>query len=252
VSWAVLSNSGPGFSIRQEDTSSEDGLQLHLSTTLLALWLTTNRFQRPYYSYTAQREARQRGDVRGAMPNERELSVNWHNGALYWNLWWPTDEWSRSWPQQWRHGHFDLKDRFFGRVRYTSYPERDDRLLAGIPTVIRMPEGDYPAVAYPTQSSWVRPRWPRRPLSHHWRGFTIAFDRPGCRAPQFAGKGENSWDLDDNSILEASFTTSSLNASGLRWACAQYRDAVLAGRARYGEPRDYSALTPGPTSMTPT
>ncbi len=60
--------------------------------------------------------------------------------------------------------------------------------------VIPMPEGSYKATMHFETSTWKRPLW--FPKVRHFTKIEIV----GKEAPKFPGKGENSWDQDDDSI----------------------------------------------------
>lgn len=87
-------------------------------------------------------------------------------------------------------------------INLTGHPR--DRLLGrkvctttqgeATPVVVPMPEGNYPAVVTVEKRVWKRPRWPWP--SHYRTDYSI--DIPsGIPVP---GKGENSWDCEDDAI----------------------------------------------------
>lgn len=153
---------------------------------------------------------------------EREIAVHLSReggGTIRWSFWHPIHSWSSKTPR-WRNGHFCPLRFLLGDWRYSSIP------LESLDAVIAMPEGEYPATVKLTCDTWVRPRFPflRRVI----RRAHIEVANP----PEFAGKGENSWDCDDDAIY--SMTTP---ASSVGEAVTAYRDAVLRNRKRYGNPR---------------
>lgn len=105
-----------------------------------------------------------------------------HCGALI-------GEWSHDQPWWWERS-IDLADLFLGKNRYREWKRTDI-----VPISIPLPEGVYPAVARQERRSWKRPRWPRTLRRTSWY-----IDVPnGLPIP---GKGENSYDLDDDGIYD--------------------------------------------------
>lgn len=112
-----------------------------------------------------------------------------------------------------------LKDRLLGRTVYTG--ERGSPV--GI--VVPMPEGEYRGTATRVAETWRRPRSLRVRREVAWD-----IDVPaGIPVP---GKGENSWDCDDDAIY-------SIHMRGERTrsdAIAEFQSNVLRTRARYASP----------------
>ena len=98
------------------------------------------------------------------------------------------------------------------------------------PTPIRipMPEGNYDATIQHILHKWTFPRF-RKPIVITRTEIEVP------NPPQFAGKGENGWDMDDDGI-ESWSIPSFLTADE---AAHEYREAVLKERRKYGEPSAY-------------
>lgn len=98
--------------------------------------------------------------------------------------------WTRAalWPgREWKFRP-ELKDRLLGKTLYTKV--EDEPVRVSIP----MPEGIYPATAIRSTSTWTRRRWPwGRKVSKRVE------IKPDIPIP-VPGKGENSWDIDDDAI----------------------------------------------------
>jgi hypothetical protein len=93
-----------------------------------------------------------------------------------------------------------------------------------------LPEGLYRLVISEQQATWQRPRWP-------WPSrVSRSFDIEAIRPPMFAGKGENSWDCDDDAIF--GMTSTERTAGG---AVGDYVGRVLSRRRRYGLPSPENA-----------
>lgn len=109
--------------------------------------------------------------------------------------------------------------RVFGAREYTTVRSEP------VPVTIRMPEGDYPATVTVVQETWKRPRaW--------WSMKLVATDTQVPNPPQFAGKGENSWDCGDDGY----YASHSRSAKTVEDAVEQYRLSVLDERKRHGMP----------------
>lgn len=81
-----------------------------------------------------------------------------------------------------------LRDRILGRLDCTTTTGEPR------PTIVPMPEGNYPATVTKEERIWQRKRWP----FSYKRRVDYSIDIPtGIPVP---GKGENSWDCDDDGI----------------------------------------------------
>ena len=144
--------------------------------------------------------------------------------TVRWGFW--LDGMQRSLPgsydraPKWRDGHLDLADLVFGRVIYTNEIVKD-----GMEVVVPLPEKPYPATARFERSTWRRPRKP---------GLLVREDTwleiPNGGLPH-AGKGENSWDCDDDGITGIGATGHSLPK-----AIAHAVERTLEAREKYGLP----------------
>ena len=127
-----------------------------------------------------------------------------------------------------------LRDRLLGPTKYESrdilheveprQPVRNlqvpgGTMVLGIPAVVAMPEGNYPAVVRFTEDTWKRPRLP-------WNSRLIRRAEVTMLVPiPFPGKGENSWDIDDDALYSQS-------APGVSVADATAKVAASAMRSR--------------------
>ncbi len=122
----------------------------------------------------------------------RSYEVSFHGGAVWvqWgtNRWGDMGDWSN--PARWRRWSFHPLDFVFGRQKHS---ERD---LDTVATTIPAPEGAYPASIRFFESTWRRPRWPWWPLTRHMDRADIELQKP----VPIPGKGENSWDCNEDAI----------------------------------------------------
>jgi hypothetical protein len=102
---------------------------------------------------------------------------------------------------------------------------------------VPMPEGTYQWRVQLVERTWTRSRWPWPTVR---RGFE-AESLDGQQIP-FPGKGENSWDCDDDAMFGMSG-----DGNGLDEAVASIVGAVLRNRLRYGGKLTF---TPAPKTTT--
>lgn len=108
-----------------------------------------------------------------------------------------------------------LKDRLLGReVCTTTEGEM-------VPVLVPMPEGNYPGTVKREERVWKRKRWPwsERRRVDFWVDMQIGVPTPG--------KGENSWDCDDDGVYGT-------GGSSVPEAVANVVRAALRNRERYG------------------
>lgn len=163
-----------------------------------------------------------RGWPKWLIPNRtRELSLTSYHGDgqgldahVQWRLWADPDEYGNQ--RGWRQGGFFLLTPILGSARYSK------RVIAEEEVRIPLPEGPLPATVTLYEATWKRPRWP-------WperRGMAEVDAGDGAVIP---GKGENSWDIDDDAILSLS-----TQADTVEQAVAKYVESVLRTRRRHG------------------
>jgi len=121
-----------------------------------------------------------------------------------------------------------LRDLILGHKHYEKTEVRTETVL------IPLDGREYEGVWTLTRETWKRPRWPFK--SHERVGSWIDVEHP----PAFSGKGENSWDCDDDGIFGSG--SKALTPAG---AVGDYVKSVLQSRERYGEPSNYDAFQVG-------
>ncbi len=124
---------------------------------------------------------------------ERELRLSWRPCSWHWNIWTYPHE-SKNW---WRDGWFDLTDFLLGRAKHSESGHMSFH------SFIHMPEGAYPADVELYTSTWKRPRWP---WGKSIKRANVIIEN-GVPVP---GDGENSWDMDDDAILESTVPASTV------------------------------------------
>jgi hypothetical protein len=115
--------------------------------------------------------------------------------------------------------YVDFRDLLMGRNDYRSEVLETHRAL------VTMPEGQYPATVTINRATWTRRRWPFR-LFPRVRVDSHIEVAGGIPVP---GKGENSYDSDDDAINSTGSSTPTVAA-----AVAQMTKSALETRERYG------------------
>lgn len=155
--------------------------------------------------------------------NTRETEVRVHDGALWWSVWrHPNAGWSCEVPR-WRDGNFNFVDALLGKAKSSGevLKERD--------IVVPMPEGFYLGKAKLELRTWKRPRW----FAKRWLRVDIDMNE-GQRIP-IPGKGENSWDCDDDACFG-----SSVSAKSIEEAIGKLVGDCLKTRRERGGPENWN------------
>lgn len=121
--------------------------------------------------------------------NSREIGVSIHDGSLWLYVWRDPHSWSKTDPWWMNTYSFYPAEFFLGRRKHSKKTINQYRVK------IDLPERSYPANVHIYESVWKRPRSPRviRRITAD-----IEMETP----IPIPGKGENSWDLDDDAIFE--------------------------------------------------
>jgi hypothetical protein len=151
------------------------------------------------------------------MPIERQIGFFYSDGRFWVKLWADTMDPDRNrfkW-QEFNWGLRYIADLLFGKTRYyeAGHQEHDEYII--------MPEGAYRAKIVTYLACWKRPRWP----------FVHRVHRANIEIPggiPVPGKGDNSWDMDDDAIC--SIGTIGANLYDLR---QQIYESAMRDRVRY-------------------
>ncbi len=136
-----------------------------------------------------------------------------------WNVWAKTNEWSVGTPW-WRHTYINWERLLFGKSSMT------EKTMTEGTTIVPMPEANYPATFKTTRAvfKWKTRLGPIRPEKVHYCTEVV----PGKPVP-IPGKGENSWDCDDDALFSIS-----VQGESVEKAVASLVESALGTRARYG------------------
>jgi hypothetical protein len=193
------------------------GVQIALSIRkLFDVWFTFDHPSLKRWMPTKRTKSysRQRIEEYWDMPIEKNIGVSWHSRTFWWSLWETSGEWSRRQPWWWG-GSFDPKRFLLGKAKHSKENE------IGVKATITMPEGEYKVIGSQYTSVWRRSRWP---IPKRLKRFDIEFEPP-IPVP---GKGENSWDLDDDAIFGATIAGQTIEE-----ILNKERDSILNIRERY-------------------
>lgn len=178
------------------------GIHLHVDSPRLAKWL--EKVAKRHY--------------------DRQFSFYWYEMAFWLQLWGPEDDMWESRQRWYQKMHaFHLDDFFLGPTKYSK------EVAETLPVEFLMDGRTYTAIATRETCTWKRPRW----FARTRKFIDISFNPDVCHPPQFAGKGENSWDQGDDAIWATSFQTEDLDT-----AIDKYKQAVRGRRHRYGMPSE--------------
>jgi hypothetical protein len=151
---------------------------------------------------------------------DRQIGLRVFDGALWIDLWRNDDGWNS---KDWRTRPIVIHpmDILFGRDKHS------ERNLTVHEVNVSLPDGQYPAHIQMVLSEWRRPRWPfvKRIKRAH-----IDMKKP-IPVP---GKGENSWDLDDDAIFSMTCP-----ANTVEEAISHVVESALRDRRRYGGSLDW-------------
>ena len=159
--------------------------------------------------------------IQGILPRQLRSRYDWprYTGIriFSWTVWFDLWNDNSGWTKQgrWHDFNFDIKNFLFGSPKYSNRVVKEEEVM------ISLPEGNYPATVLLERSTWKRPRW----FAHSGWYATVDVKKP----PAIPGKGENSWDIDDDHIFSLS-----TRARTVEQAIAHYIEAVLRNRRRYG------------------
>lgn len=143
-------------------------------------------------------------------------------GAIFWAWGSSVNSWEAGTPK-WRHCLIDLADLVLGRQHYTRELLHEGECPFNF--VWQGERESYEATWKHEIATWVRPRWPRSPMTIVKTSIEIEV-KDGVPIP---GKGENSWDCGDGAIYSIGFNTDSLQEAGDRFV-----ERVIERRERHG------------------
>lgn len=216
--WHHGKGDGLALILRLAGGDSGNELTLHIAIPLLFSYFLTLDF--PFFERWMPHEMYWSGvhERLFRFPVQRQIGIRFFDWTLWVSLWEKTMEWSRKDPKWWSF-NINFPDLILGGEKRTSH----EVLRSGSDTV-KMPERDYPAHYEITRTTYKRPRWFRRSVTR----IDIEMDTP-IPVP---GKGENSWDMEDDAIFSMSVACE--GACSVPDAIARLHDGAMRDRERYG------------------
>lgn len=213
VEWVVGRSANPMLLLK---VGEGDGPEINLwigIPFLLSLYLTLEwpRLERIVPTVRSKSYARE-GEY-WDMPITRCLGFKIHDGRIWFSLW--ADEMDSGHNKSWQEFNLGPVNFLLGRMKYSQYGEQAHEVE------IVMPEGRYPAVITTYTAVWKRARWP---FAKRVYKADIEVEG-GIPVP---GKGDNSWDMDDDAIY--SMSCSARTADEAAW---KMFESVMGDRVRY-------------------
>lgn len=193
----------------------DDGWNFSLKCLLFSLYLGLEGF--PLWRPTRTCIATWDNNREFQLVDRREFDFSIYDWTIRLTPWGQWGEWASQDPWWVRGISLDLKRAVLGRTHYHK------RELQSREIQIPMPEGNYPAIATLTENTWKRRRW--------FADTRLFVDVSIPRGIPFAGKGENSWDCDDDGLFGYSSEGPSFEK-----AIAKGVESVLESRRKYGQP----------------
>jgi hypothetical protein len=145
----------------------------------------------------------------------RKVSLSAHDGHVWWQVWADPHRWSE-WTPRWRDGNFSVVDFLLGKERVQRTPVGEP-----VKVVVPMPEASYSGTCSIERVSRQRPRW----FTYATHIANVKMDQP----VPVPGKGENSWDCDEDAIYSMSTEARTPAA-----AVGAFVSSALESRFRYG------------------
>lgn len=193
---------------------NEDGWKFSAAFPPLAVWLTLSiGLWTPKVKHIFQWD----NNREVWLTDRREFQISIHDWTIRVTPWGRWGEWRNRDPWWIRGLSLDLRRLVLGDRVY----EAEE--LALVPCHVPMPEGNYPAVAKVQRVTRGFSRWFKR------IGTEVQLNIP--KGIPFAGKGENSWDCDDDGLF-------GLGGDSIDDAIRRAQEAVTERRRRYGHASD--------------
>lgn len=199
---------GIGFEVSLGDGETPIDAHVHLAK-LGAVYLGLER-------YGAALAARLYGRN---MPETRRWGVELSGLERSWSFQWKiaATEANR---RTWRYGYIDLTDKLLGKVTVNDHAVDSKRVT------VPLPEGGYPATVELRRVTRRRPRTRMTTLYRYDITPDVAIPEPG--------KGENSWDIDDDATYSQSGPCAGPDSEWVTAAVTGLAQSVMRQRERYG------------------
>jgi hypothetical protein len=206
--WALQLDVGSG--------DADDGISLWVACGLFSLHVTLEGIlSRKFIERQRQKAIDTKWMGYAYMAFPRVTGIRIHSGSIWFEIWNQDAGWDSRQPK-WMSFNFNVVDFLFGRTKYAS------KEIQSTEAEIVLNDGRHPLKVTLTEDSWKRPRLPKAKIVRRAKIESVK----GVPVP---GKGENSWDCDDDAIFGSTFPSESLED-----ALSKFRESVLKTRERYG------------------
>lgn len=190
-SWNLWSNFHHVVPVRVD--ASEGNITTSIAFAPFAFWIGLENYD------LAKAIAPQRQSAFGPISEPREVRLAVHDGCVWWSGWSNPNEW-RSDEPWYRRGSFSFVDALFGKQTVSKTVVREPEMVT-----IPMPEGLYNAKSTIEEYTYSRPRW----FSKHKTMASVTMDpreHTSFKPIPIPGKGENSYDIDEDAVYSMSST----------------------------------------------
>lgn len=168
------------------------------------------------------------------LPEERQLYIAFHNGSFWWDFW-VSEEWSSYTKNKtWRKGCWHIVDRIKGK--HTMIKNEIERRQFALPFL----EGNYNIEVIKKARTDKWPRWfTRKMISFEVK---VGYYESGNFIEQgipVEGKGENSWDCDEDATYSMYFAGQPYNKNVISCydAALYFWHSMMKSRERHGSPK---------------
>lgn len=223
----------PGIAIDANGSEDETTFSIRMG---LALYITLAGFiPRSWY-------ARDKNvfSSSGYVTGDREVEISWHNWGVHWSIWMPPHEWNST-DSKLRRGHI-----YFDRILFGKH-KCEFKDLETEQHTIYFVEGPYNVRVTKKQrvDSWPR-RLTRKSIAYQVEAGYYNNDGKWIQRPvPVEGKGENSWDCDENAIYSSHFPARDMK--NCHDAALYFEADMRKDRVKYGGknwmPRSYRPST---------
>lgn len=217
--WVLRFENAAALSVSVGGGDTDRDLSFQIGLPVAAVYLTISSLPRSLCEAILPGKMVEYNGRRFKMTEEHEVSVRWHDNAVWWAFWYSTMSWHSKDPA-WRRGSFHPVDFLLGRTVY--HKRTVDERGVQIP----MPERSYPATVELHEDTWTRPRWP----------FPRRILRATIECPDgvpIPGKGTASYNCDEDATYSMTAPARNITEAVVKMVASATRDRINRGGANW-------------------